>query len=110
MITVRQIWGPFHPSTERLGSNVVMRWYFHGIRADHSMARWVLKYETGKGKFSASARPFSTSKIPDPNQQDMFLKKPGGQIETGKVVDLLRKRLSPRDKAMVARAKITGSV
>ncbi len=112
MITVRQIWGPFgFHAEEHHGTVDTLHWYFHGIRDNHRMGSWTLTYTPMTGAFRVTSRKLRrTDGYPCPDTYDMFLSVPGGCIESGLAVDLLRKRLTKEDYARITRARITGQI
>lgn len=121
MITVRQIWGPFDRVVSRSVNGLEVKWSFFGIRNNYCMARWTLSFNIASGKYRAAGIAMRGSdaaikasgnaliqgnSMPDPNLHNLFLSKPGGTIETGKCVDLLRKRLTTEDLSYVTRVKL----
>lgn len=115
MTGIRKVFGPFHPIDSGGKSRRHIDFHFFGVRADHSMAMWVLRYDVNLRAFGIHSIPIGDvgakgrEVIPDIGKaevihKDAFLD--DGPIETGRVTDILRKKLRPEHFAMCTAAAI----
>ncbi|RBO90484.1 hypothetical protein DFR47_11345 [Pseudochrobactrum asaccharolyticum] len=109
MAIVRKIYGPFNYEVVKKGTTHTARWYFNGIRGDYTTAHWVLIFNPETREFSASGNVVGqglggrTMRSIEQSLSDygvkcvhdkMFLRDNDPVLE-GRVVDLLKARLSP---------------
>lgn len=109
MAIVRKIYGPFNYEVVKKGATHTARWYFNGIRGDYTTAHWVLIFNPETREFSASGNVVGqglggrTMRSIEQSLSDygvkcvhdkMFLRDNDPVLE-GRVVDLLKARLSP---------------
>lgn len=122
MAIVRKIFGPFKNEIEKKVGKPVMRWYFFGIRGDHTTAHWVLTFNPETRKFTANGLVVGQGlggrtmrkveqALPnygtDPVHTGMFLKGDETPVMEGRVVDLLQARLKLEDIAKASALAIT---
>lgn len=121
MPALRKVYGPFNPTptTTRIkvggqhkDTTVSVTFHFFGIRDDHTMAAWELRFAVKDRKYHAISVPIGDvggSKARDivPNirkaevvHKEMFIKGEHLPLETGKIADILRKKLKPEHIAM----------
>lgn len=109
MPIIRKVYGPF--SREPVGGGEI-KWYFHGIRDDYTVASWILTYVISTRKFTAAARPPTEpvgrvmravmEHLPKDYHKQvkhtrMFIEGDDSPVEEGRIVDILKKRLKPED-------------
>lgn len=114
MAIIRKIFGPFKNEIEKKSGKPIMRWYFFGIRGDHTTAHWVLTFNPETRKFTANGLVVGQGlgghtmrkveqALPNygtnPIHTGMFLKGDETPVMEGRVVDLLQARLKPEEIA-----------
>jgi hypothetical protein len=122
MAIIRRVFGPFGFHEEHPGTQAhELRWGFIGIRGDRTTAHWNLIFKVDGRKFVVGAsQPCSgwrnTATMTEVNKAlpqdypvetahpDAFLD--GRPVETGRIVDILKKRLTPADIARCTAAAI----
>lgn len=115
---IRKVYGPFHPERHRLAQGECIDFHFHGIRDDHSMAAWVLRYTASTRQFMAISRQIGevggpkmrslkidVAKLPPDKEKFLCGEKPN--VETGRITDILRRRLKPEHLAQCAALSMT---
>lgn len=123
MVIIRRVFGPFGFEEEHPGTQAhELRWGFIGIRGDRTTAHWTLIFKVKERKFSVGTsqigrdmagrvarqveKELPKGYLADPVHPDAYLD--DRPLETGRVVDLLKKRLSPADFARCTAASIIG--
>lgn len=118
MAAIRKVYGPFHPELVSGGYD----FHFFGIRDDHQMAKWVLRYDAETRTFSAfnvqignvggrmmshaiQRENINVSKM-EPDRQ-AFVSGQQLTVHVGRVTDILRQHLKPEHLAMCAALSIT---